>query len=662
MKRRTLLTSLLLVVNAYAQLSPGDLQTVLGGEALSPDAATLLIRQYMMKRVPPLPTPKSAAEWQSEATRIRTRVLNDVVFHGWPKAWVEAPPKFEDLGVMEAGKGYRIRKLRYEIVPGFYSTALLYEPDHLAGKVPAVLNVNGHCGDPGQQKVWEYPGKALEYKQKRCINMALRGMLALNLEWLGCGELFQAGNSHRFAAQLDLVGTSGVGLFYLAMRKGLDYLDGHPNVDRGRIGMTGLSGGGWQTITLSALDERVAVSVPVAGYSSFVSRVEREMDMGDNEQLASDLFAGQDYTHLTAMRAPRPSLLIYNSEDPCCFRASLVKPYVFDQVVPFYKLFNRQDAFAWHENMDPGTHNYQADNRQQAYEFFSKHFGLPEAGQEIPVDNEVKSFEDLKIGLPEDNLTILGLAQNLAREIRRDTIPSKPEERAAWVTAQRTKLKQVVRYRPVKVNHPWAITGTKGKGVETKTYRFELSDGLSVTGVWVKAITNAQSAPPVIVLHDGGRKLAEPAIAAHVNRGEQVLALDLLFTGDSSPRPNVRWLYAILLAAAGDRPIGMEAAQLVGVAHWFAGAATAQQVRLDITGMRSQVTGMIAGAMAPDLFSEATIQDGITSLGHLIEAPVAFDAAPDLFCRDLFKYFDLDRLAFLARPMAAHTVEKDRQQ
>jgi dienelactone hydrolase len=118
-------------------------------------------------------------------------------------------------------------------------------------------------------------GKAAEYKQKRCINFAKRGILALSLEWLYCGELNVPENKHEFAAHLDLVGANGVGLFYLAMRRGLDYLYQHPNVDRGRLGVTGLSGGGWQTIVLSALDPRVTVAVPVAGYSAFVSKLER---------------------------------------------------------------------------------------------------------------------------------------------------------------------------------------------------------------------------------------------------------------------------------------------------------------------------------------------------------------------------------------------------
>ncbi len=93
------------------------------------------------------------------------------------------------------------------------------------------------------------PGKSVEYKQKRCITFARNGILALNLEWLGMGELGQEWNAHWFGAHLDLTGTSEAGLFYLAMRRGLDYLYEHPNTDRARLGMTGLSGGGWQTIS-----------------------------------------------------------------------------------------------------------------------------------------------------------------------------------------------------------------------------------------------------------------------------------------------------------------------------------------------------------------------------------------------------------------------------
>src|SRR5436853_7176170 len=107
------------------------------------------------------------------------------------------------------------------------------------------------------------------------------------------------------------------------MRRGLDYLYEHPNTDRSRLGMTGLSGGGWQTIVLSSLDERVKAAVPVAGFSSMRTRLPvREFgDLGDVEQSATDLLTNQDYTHLIAMMAPRPTLLTSKADDDCCFGA-----------------------------------------------------------------------------------------------------------------------------------------------------------------------------------------------------------------------------------------------------------------------------------------------------------------------------------------------------
>ena len=111
-----------------------------------------------MSRIAPLPSPASAEEWTTEAARLRKYALDEIIFHGWPREWVNAAPKFEDPGLIPSGKGYRLRKLRDEIVPGFWSTALLYEPEGATGPVPATLNLNGHAP---QGKAAEYTAEAL---------------------------------------------------------------------------------------------------------------------------------------------------------------------------------------------------------------------------------------------------------------------------------------------------------------------------------------------------------------------------------------------------------------------------------------------------------------------------------------------------------------------
>src|SRR5208283_4080740 len=197
MKQRCRLVVLVLLIAPplWAQSTPDQMKSILEKELQSPHVVEFQLQEYLMKRVPKLPPPTTLEEWTREGEQIRRRVLDHVVFHGWPSEWVNSPPRFEDLGTLPSGKGYRMRRLRYEVVPGFYSTAILYEPENLQGKVPAVLNVMGHHSTTG---------KAEAFHQKLCINEALRGMMALNLEWLGMGELFDKQNVHWFGGQLDL--------------------------------------------------------------------------------------------------------------------------------------------------------------------------------------------------------------------------------------------------------------------------------------------------------------------------------------------------------------------------------------------------------------------------------------------------------------------------
>jgi hypothetical protein len=315
-----------------------------------------------------------------------------------------------------------------------------------------------------------------------------------------------------------------------------------------------------------------------------------------------------------------------------------VKPYIFDEVRPFFRLYDKQDSFAWHENTDPGTHNYQVDNRQQSYAFFTRHFGLPPVEREIPVDAEIKSSAELTVGLPKDNLTILGLARRLAGQIRRQR-------------GDRAKLAQVVRYHDVKTEHAWALAVSKSRGLETRGYRFDFQNGLGATGVWLRAITASPSAAVTIVLNDEGKKASQVEVSDRVNRGEEVLAADLLFTGDSAPPSSFRGgkglgsaAYTQMIATAGERAIGLEAAQLIALAHWFARG----KVRVEANGIRSQVTALVAAGLQPQLFSEVAVSNGMSSFRHLLDAPVHPQSAMDLFCLDLYKEFDIERLAEMA--------------
>ena len=265
--------------------------------------------------------------------------------------------------------------------------------------------------------------------------------------------------------------------------------------------------------------------------------------------------------------------------------------------------------------------------------------------------------------MPPDNLTILGLARKLAGGITRVEAPSDAAQRAAWRDSERQKLRDTVRYNPVTVKEPWLIANTNHSEVESLSYRFEMSNGLSSVGVWLKGTEAKGAAPLTIVLDDEGKKAAASEqwdrvseIGDRLDRGEQVLALDLLFTGDAAP-DQPRDLISEMLAAAGDRPLGLEAAQLAGIARWARQQFEPARIRIETTGLRSQLEALVSSALNPDLFSEVASHHGVESLRYLFDKPVHYEDAPDVFCLDLYRNFDIDRLSAIAEP--AKVVHED---
>src|SRR6185437_8941312 len=350
---------------AVRAAEPSPLEQALSHEIMGPRQALLDVQDYIESRIPRMPEVKTVNEWEKHSQRIRQAVLERVVFRGEAAAWRDAKCQVKWFETIPGGPGYRIKKLRYEAVPGLWIPALLYEPETLAGKVPVVLAVNGH----------DSKGKAAGYKQIRCINLAKRGMLVLNVEWLGMGQLRKPGLQHYRMNQLDLCGTSGVSPFYLSMTRGIDVLLSQPNADAERVAVSGLSGGGWQTIFVSSLDLRVKLANPVAGYSGFRVKIRDHFkDLGDSEQTPCDLATVADYTHLTALRAPRPTLLTFNAKDNCCFEAGYALPPLLDAARPIFKLYGKDKALRSHINDDPGTHNYEKDNRQAFYRMVGDFF------------------------------------------------------------------------------------------------------------------------------------------------------------------------------------------------------------------------------------------------------------------------------------------------
>ena len=647
MKRSLLLASLVFATSLLSSPAQTNLLApLLARNIIGPNLALAEIQSYTENRVPLMPALKSAAEWENEAARLRREALNDVIFRGEASQWRDAKSKVEWLDTIAGGPGYTIRKLRYEALPGLWIPALLYLPEKITGKVPVHLAVNGH----------DAVGKAAPYKQIRCINLAKRGVISLNAEWLGMGQLRSPGFAHYTMNQLDLCGSSGIASFYLAMSRALDILLALPEADPQRVAVSGLSGGGWQTIFISALDTRVTLANPVAGYSSFRTRARNFGDLGDSEQTPSDLATVVDYTHLTAMLAPRGALLTYNAKDQCCFATGHALQPLLDAAQPVFKLFKADAKLRWHSNHVPGTHNFDQENREVFYRMLGDTFFPGDTkfdAKELAVEAEVKKAEELNVPLPADNLDFNQLATRLAKDLPRgistalSVVPSSRLQQA-----QRALLGGVVHAKHYTVTAELAGAETTNDVTATH-WRLRMGDAWTVPAV---ELTQGAPRTTVILVGDVGRKGLSAEAAQLLADGHRVVAVDPFYFGESRIAQK-DFLFALLVAAVGDRPLGLQASQLTATARWLSTERKLGPVKLISVGPRASVFSTVAAALEEKAIACLELRNPLSSLKEVIAKNVGVNQQPELFCFGLLEQFDVPQLRALVAPRPVVTAK-----
>src|SRR6476619_3965436 len=125
-----------------ATLRADDVDTRLAQPLLNPKQPMVEAQIYLASRVKPVPTFSTRAEWEKYAVDVRRQVLDNVMFRGEAAKWRTIPVKEEWLDTIQ-GDGYKLKKFRYQILPGLWLPGLLYEPNELKGHMPVVINVNG---------------------------------------------------------------------------------------------------------------------------------------------------------------------------------------------------------------------------------------------------------------------------------------------------------------------------------------------------------------------------------------------------------------------------------------------------------------------------------------------------------------------------------------
>jgi hypothetical protein len=356
-------------------LSP---RTLIGGETIY-GSVSQEARQVSSTSLA-LPVPP--AQWKATVEQ-RRKMWHEML--GLSPMPERSPLAAKVTGTLDRGD-YVVEKVHFQSLPGAYVIGNIYRPAKVTGRLPAVLYLCGHS-----------KGKVNPPYQANPRWFGQHGYVALVLDPIQLGESqgFHHGTYREGRWDWPSRGYTPVGTEVWNAMRALDYLESRPDVDKDRMGVTGLSGGGVASWCLGAADERVKVVVPVCQSGSIEQAVVDRTTDGhcDCEFWINDY--RWCWPDLGALIAPRAFLIASGSEDV------LWRPYAYRDVAHRirhqYAALGMADDFDLVEDLTP--HGYTPKLRQAIFTWFNKHL----KGDPTPVTDAVTEFVE-----PEENLLVFG--------------------------------------------------------------------------------------------------------------------------------------------------------------------------------------------------------------------------------------------------------------
>ncbi len=485
---------------------------------------------------------------------IRARVLE--IVGGLPATKTPLGARVTGTVAMD---GYRIEKVVFESLPGLHVTALVYVPDQPAGRKPAVLVPCGHSPD----------GKAFRNYQELSGQLARRGYVVICWDPVGQGERSQFWDAERARSRYNLVCGEHAVLGNLACLAGLsldryeiwdgmralDYLLTRADVDGTRIAVTGTSGGGFQSLWLGALDERIAVVAPSCYVTALpmrmANRIFEDPDSDPEQDPYALVSAGVDHAGLMLLVYPRPIILLAAVKD---FFPIEGTRKTFREVAALYRAGGHGDRIAMAEGVH--GHAYSPENRRAAFAFMDRFLGPP-AREGL---DAVKVLDPAALRVTPSGQVRVDLAGRSLPEVIRDDFRGRPPR-------ARPTLLEWYRGEGYPGIARWPLVA-KGPGPAAGVIAWEAAGSATVAGVRIDRYRLHHSEHLVIpLLHvhreDGSRDRAVidlrlagkpgvadwPSVTRHLG-GADVIAFDLRGTGETRMRYR---------AASGDDPTLAEA-------------------------------------------------------------------------------------------------------
>jgi dienelactone hydrolase len=178
-----------------------------------------------------------------------------------------------------------------------------------------------------------------------------------------------AGNhEHILAKALFSAGTTWPGVFSAEDQRALDVLCARPDVDAGRVGCAGLSGGGLRTVMLAGLDDRIKCAVCVGMMTTWrdyvLNKVQTHTWMCYVPLLPNEL----DYPEILALRAPLPTLVQCDIDDSLFTMPEMQRA---DRIIgEVYAKAGAPDHYRG--SFYPGGHKFDVPMQEEAFAWFDR--------------------------------------------------------------------------------------------------------------------------------------------------------------------------------------------------------------------------------------------------------------------------------------------------
>ena len=490
-------------------------------------------------------------------------------------------PKKEALNPEITGiihkEGYRVEKVIYESVPGFYETGCLYIPDNLKGKAPAILNVFGH----DQASFRE------EYYQVIITNLVKKGMIVFAIDPLGQGEHVQyydpeikfsaIGYSvieHEYMGNVSfLSGVSSAKYFIWDGIRAIDYLLTRKEVDPERLGATGFSGGGTVSAYLGAFDERLKVVVPCSWPLTFQTQLETKGIQDAENTLIHGLTNGITFEDLIEVRSPKPTLMAFTTRDEnMAFQGARDALWEAKKV---YTAFGRENNLQLVE--DDAKHALTPKIRLAIYAFFQKHFNLPgnpaEEKTDLPTVKELTVTPTGQVATSKGGKMIFDLNKTESEKLIKNLEQSR-KNMVSHLKKVKIEAKQISGYMIPSTDKDGPFINGRyqrsGYTVQLDAIAGE-SEEYAIPILLFKPDDNLKH-PAIIYLHSKGKITdAEPGgeIEKLVKNGYIVAAADVLGVGEiknTATRGDAEGYTAVLI---GRSMVGIQAGDIVRVVNYL---------------------------------------------------------------------------------------------